>query len=234
MYWIFILPLFITKEPFAVDIVILYRDPSVIICEKPVGVSSESPGMPELVASLIGQTVWPVHRLDQGTGGVIVLALSRDSCSSMQALFQHSAVQKEYLAVVSGCPGTQSGSWTDLLWHDRAKNKSFVVNRSRSGVKEGSCDWTVLETVTHDHHTFSLVRIRLHTGRTHQIRIQFGSRGFPLVGDRKYGSRIPSDTVALWSAAVRFCSPQHQNGVVSAVSTPPPVFPWNMFSAVHL
>ena len=213
---------------------VLYQDSSVIVCEKPVGVSSESPGLPELVSAQIGHPVWPVHRLDQGTGGAIVLALSRKSCASMQLLFQQSQVLKEYLAVISGRPDLQADCWSDLLWHDRSKNKSFVVSRARAGVKECSCDWTLLETALYNSFTLSLVRIRLHTGRTHQIRVQFGSRGFPLVGDRKYGSRIPSDTVALWSAAVRFRSPGHQNGVVSAKSTPPSVFPWNLFSGVHL
>ncbi len=218
--------------PLAIDI--LFRDSSLIICEKPAGILSESPGLPDLLREQTGADVWPVHRLDKSTGGVMILAFSPASCAAMQRLFQQEAVRKEYLAVVSGCPENKTGQWTDLLWHDRNKNKSYVVSRPRGGVKKAVCEWTVLDTADADDQTLSLVRVLLHTGRTHQIRVQFGSRGYPLAGDRKYGSRVPCDTVALWSAAVSFPHPGRKSGVVSVTSAPPALFPWNLFPSVSL
>ena len=216
------------------DITVLYRDADLIVCEKPVGIPSESPGLPDLLSIQTGKKVWPVHRLDQGTGGAVILAFSPECCSAMQNLFLHSLVCKEYLAVISGCPQEHAGCWHDLLWHDRAKNKSFVVTRPRGGVKEASCEWILLETSAPDGNMLSLVRVCLHTGRTHQIRVQFGSRGFPLAGDRKYGSRIPSDTVALWSAFLSFPHPDQKSGMISVKSLPPDNHPWNLFHVQDL
>ena len=211
------------------EIRVLYADTSLMVFEKPVGVSSESPGLPELAAEQFGKQFWPVHRLDQGTGGAIVLACSAVSCTSLQRLFQQNLVEKTYLAAVSDCPPEKTGCYTDLLWHDRTKNKSFIVSRRRASVKEASCSWEVLATAKYDGQAVSLIRVRLHTGRTHQIRVQFGSRGFPLIGDRKYGSRIPALSPSLWSAEITFPHPDGKSGAVSVSSAPPSVFPWNLF-----
>ena len=105
---------------------------------------------------------------------------------------------KEYVAMVHGEP-PESGDWTDLLWKDAKKNKVFVVKRQRGGVKQARLEFCTL----HSGET-SLVRIRLHTGRSHQIRVQFSSRGFPLVGDHKYGSRDDTKFPALYSCRISF------------------------------
>ena len=211
---------------------LLYEDRFLLICEKPVGVSSESPGLPDFVAEQFGYRVWPVHRLDQGTGGVIVLARSASSCAAMQEAFQHELVTKEYIAVISGRPETDSGRFEDMLFHDRRSNKTFIVKRSRPSAKKASCEWTLLHSVSLNDQLLSLVRVKLHTGRTHQIRVQFASRGFPLAGDRKYGSRVRADVPALWACGICFPHPLIENRVVSAVSLPPASsFPWNHFPA---
>ena len=216
------------------EIPVLYADASLAVFEKPVGVNSESPGLPDLAEEQLGRPFWPVHRLDQGTGGAIVLACSASACAELQRLFQQNLVEKNYLAAVCGCPAEETGSYTDLLWHDRTKNKSFVVSRKRAGVKEASCSWEVLASADCDGQPVSLIRVYLHTGRTHQIRVQFGSRGFPLIGDRKYGSRIPAPAPSLWSASISFPHPDEKNGAVSVTSAPPPVFPWNLFDCSFL
>jgi len=105
---------------------------------------------------------------------------------------------KEYLAMVHGTP-PEAGNWEDLLWKDSAKNKVFVVKRERRGVKKARLEFTRLTQSDP-----SLVRIRLHTGRSHQIRVQFSSRGFPLVGDHKYGSRDDRTTPMLFSYRISF------------------------------
>ena len=211
---------------------ILYEDRFLFICEKPVGVSSESPGLPDLVAEQAGCRVWPVHRLDRGTGGAVVLARSAAACAAMQQVFQQELVTKEYIAVVSGRPEEDSGRFEDMLFHDSRSNKTFIVKGTRRSAKKASCEWTLLRSVPLNDQTLSMVRVRLHTGRTHQIRVQFASRGFPLAGDRKYGSRVRADVPALWACGISFPHPLMENSVVSAVSLPPASsFPWDLFPA---
>lgn len=209
---------------------LLYRDEFLVVCEKPVGVSSETPGLPELVSGQIGRKVFPVHRLDKGTGGALILSLSPAACAGMQRLFLRDGIAKEYLAVISGRPQQDSGHYTDLLFHDRRTNRTFVVDRPRKGVREASCDWSVVCSVPFEDETLSLVRVSLHTGRTHQIRVQFASRGFPLAGDRRYGGKVKADAPALWACRVSFPHPCMDGVAVSAVSDPPDLFPWNLFA----
>ena len=211
---------------------LLYCDSFLVVCEKPVGVSSESPGLPDLIREQEGFPVCPAHRLDQTTGGVCVLARSPDVCAGLQRLFQQDLVVKEYLAAVSGIPETGTGSYTDLLYHDRWTNKTFVVDRRRAGVREASCEWALLDTAETPQGPVSLVRVRLHTGRTHQIRVQFASRRLPLAGDRRYGSRIRADAPALWAARICFPHPAVPEKTVEAVSAPPVAFPWSCFPAL--
>ena len=105
---------------------------------------------------------------------------------------------KEYVAMVHGNP-PESGDWTDLLFKDSSKNKVFVVKKERKGVKKARLEFKTLSAGED-----SLVRIRLHTGRSHQIRVQFSSRGFPLVGDHKYGSRDEKTAPMLFSCCITF------------------------------
>ena len=159
-----------------------------------------------------------------------VLALSAGSCEAMRNLFTAGLVRKEYLAVIENSPPESSGEYTDLLFHDSRKNKSFVVSRNRKGVRDALCSWNVMESIHDNDRILTLVHITLHTGRTHQIRVQFASRGYPLAGDRKYGSRVKADTVCLWASGISFPHPLERHGhIVSALSMPPSLFPWNRF-----
>ena len=215
------------------DIPLLYRDEFLVVCEKPVGIPSESPGLPDLLRVQEGKNVYPVHRLDQTTGGVIVFACSSGACSAMQKLFQQNLVLKEYLAVVSGAPETDSGLFCDLLFHDQRSNRTFIVKKKRKGVKEAVCEWNVLQTAHTPEGVMSLIRVRLHTGRTHQIRVQFASRKMPLIGDRRYGCGTRAYAPALWSA--RICFPHPYSGIksVDVCSFPPDIFPWSCFSLLR-
>ena len=207
----------------------LYKDETLVICVKPVGISSESPGLPDLIRQQEGYSVFPVHRLDQTTGGAILLARSPDACARLQQLFQQKCISKEYLAVVSGAPETDHGLFEDLLYHDCKTNKSFVVKKNRKGVRAASCEWNTLATAVTADGSVSLVRVLLHTGRTHQIRIQFASRNLPLVGDLRYGSRIRAAVPSLWSSGISFSHPYSDGKTVNAVSYPPDIFPWSLF-----
>ena len=214
----------------SLDIEILYQNKNLVVCEKPVGIISESPGLPDLIEMQTGKHTWPVNRLDQGTGGLCVLAFSSAACAEMQKVFRQENVQKRYMAVISGKPEDENGVFTDLLFHDKRNNKTFIVNRRRNGVKEASLSWKLVRTVSCNGSDMSLVSISLHSGRSHQIRIQFASRGMPLIGDGKYGSRIKADAPALWAAGISFADPFDMNKTVNVVSVPPASFPWNMFA----
>ena len=173
---------------------ILYTDKSLIVCVKPVGMDSEKE-VPETLKQLLGGEIFPIHRLDQNVGGVMVYARTKPAAAALSKLVQDGALVKEYVAMVHGTP-PESGDWTDFLFKDSTKNKVFVVKKERKGVKKARLEFVTLAP--------SLVRIRLHTGRSHQIRVQFSSRGFPLVGDHKYGSRDEAMAPMLFSCCISF------------------------------
>lgn len=176
---------------------ILYSDREIAVCIKPVGLDSEAE-VPAAIREILGGEVFPIHRLDKNVGGCMVYARTKQAAASLSRAVQDGAMVKEYVAMVHGTP-PESGDWEDLLWKDAAKNKVFVVKRERRGVKKAR-----LEFVRLRERDPSLVRIRLHTGRSHQIRVQFSSRGFPLVGDHKYGSRDEAAAPMLYSCALTF------------------------------
>ena len=159
---------------------ILYSDRDIAVCVKPVGLDSEHQ-VPEAMIQELGGQIFPIHRLDKNVGGVMVYARTKGAAATLSKAVQEGTVVKEYVALVHGAP-PEEGDWQDLLWKDSTKNKVFVVKRERKGVKKARLEYRRLSEGEP-----SLVRIRLHTGRSHQIRVQFASRGFPLVGDKKYG-----------------------------------------------
>ena len=177
---------------------LFYNTPDLVVCRKPVGVDSEH-GLPELLARELGGSFYPVHRLDLGVGGLMVFARNRKAAADMSGLIAQGQLQKEYLALVHGCPEEPEGRMEDLLWKDSRKNKVFVVKRPRAGVRPAALRYRVVKPGEE-----SLVRVYLETGRSHQIRVQFASRGYPLVGDHKYGSRSRETQIHLFSAALEF------------------------------
>ena len=172
---------------------ILYQDSDIIVCIKPVGVDSEH----ELPQALGGE-IYTVHRLDKNVGGVMVYARAKAAAAALSKAVQDGAMVKEYVAMVHGAP-PENGDWEDWLFKDSRKNKVFVVKKQRAGVKKARLTYRALRVGEE-----SLVRIRLYTGRSHQIRVQFASRGYPLVGDHKYGSRDEKTAPMLFSSCLRF------------------------------
>ncbi|MGM9605704.1 MAG: RluA family pseudouridine synthase [Faecousia sp.] len=175
----------------------LYLDRCLAVCIKPVGLDSEKE-LPEQIAAALGGQVFPIHRLDKNVGGCMVYARTREAAARLSKAVQEGAMVKEYVAMVHGTP-PEKGDWQDLLWKDAQKNKVYVVKRERKGVKSARLEFTRLKEGDP-----SLVRIRLHTGRSHQIRVQFASRGYPLVGDHKYGAKDDVQAPMLFSCALTF------------------------------
>lgn len=176
---------------------ILYSDTDLAVCIKPVGLDAES-GVPAALTEALGGKLFPIHRLDQNVGGVMVYARTERAAAELSRTVQEGSMVKQYLAMVHGTP-PESGDWEDFLFKDSRKNKVFAVKRERKGVKYARLTFSRLSADDP-----SLVHIRLYTGRSHQIRVQFASRGFPLVGDHKYGARDSNTAPLLFSHRITF------------------------------
>ena len=185
---------------------ILYQDNDIIVCIKPAGLLSEGEGEDSLLTVLSAQCggqVFPVHRLDRGAAGLMVFARNSKAAAGLSRAVQEKQLKKEYFALISGIPAEKEGEMTDYLFKDSRKGKVFAVKRPRKGVREARLTYRVLWQDGDS----SLVRVALDTGRTHQIRVQFSSRGMPLWGDGKYGSRVKGE-LALFSCGLGFPHPK--------------------------
>ncbi len=213
---------------------ILYQDNHLLLVQKDPGMPSQPDlsGQTDLLTLL--QQSYPyvglVHRLDTPTGGVMLYSKNPKVTGKLSALVQeHNAFEKEYLAVTASSPVEKCGEMSDFLYHDKKRNKSFAVEKKRSGSKDAKLFY---QTVATAENGFSLHRIRLYTGRTHQIRVQFASRKMPLVGDGKYGSREKSPYIALWSHRVAFVHPITQKRIEIHCLPPKDLQPWHLFDIV--
>lgn len=210
------------------EIPILYRDRDLIICVKPVGVDSQREMPHRLSEQLDIGEVLCVHRLDMGVGGLMVYGADRRAAAKLSQSIAEGKMLKTYLAVCAGRPAEASGTMRDLLFKDASGNRSFVVKRMRKGVREAELDYDTLSSVCEQGAEISLIKIRLHTGRSHQIRVQFSSRKMPLMGDGKYGSRYKLASIALWSSRLEFSHPRSNK--MMSISCPPPEYsPWTAF-----
>lgn len=202
---------------------IIHVDDAIAVCVKPAGISAEAGGLPDRLAGTLGGQIYPVHRLDQAVGGVMVYARQAKAAAALSQAMQAGLVVKAYAAAVHGHPNPPEGRWEDLLWKDSRKNKVYVVSRLRKGVKQAALAYRVLAGAGDS----SLVWVRLFTGRSHQIRVQFASRGYPLLGDHKYGSRDKRASPALWSCRLAF--PHPVSGQRMCFFCPPEGESWERF-----
>lgn len=186
---------------------ILYEDKNVVVVVKPPEILSQFSETEEnavtILKEMTGSEIFVISRLDRNVGGVMVFAKNQKSAADLTRQMQTGDFKKEYIAAVYGCPEEDKGVYEDLLFKDSRKNKSFVVKKERKGVKKASLDYEVLEK----RDNISIVKIHLHTGRTHQIRVQFSSRRMPLVGDGKYGAKDNEKNIGLFCREISFINP---------------------------
>ena len=207
---------------------LIYKDEDIIICIKPPRVLStdEPGGMPDLVRSALGDPnaeVRTVHRLDRVVSGLMVLARTATAASELSRQIRDNEFHKEYLAVLHGVPQMEYGTLRDLLLRNKQERKTYVVTQMEKGVQEAILDYRVVNCVN----DMARVQIQLRTGRTHQIRAQFSSRGLPLVGDRKYSVLQDECEIALWSHRLAFAHPKTGEPMEFFVE-PPETYPWTV------
>ncbi|MBQ8015792.1 MAG: RluA family pseudouridine synthase [Clostridia bacterium] len=210
---------------------ILFEDKFLTVCLKPAGVLSQS-GSGENMISMLNEhfeqsgeksQAYPVHRLDRETAGIMVYAKNSKAAAALSKQAELNQIKKRYYAVVKGVPEEKSGVLKDLLFRDKQKNKTFVVKRERKGVREASLEYEVIG----ENEGFSLLDILLHTGRTHQIRVQFSSRKMPLCGDGRYGGG--NGKLALFAHTLEFCHPVSGEKLTFSLKPQFDTEPWNRF-----
>ncbi len=208
---------------------IIYQDADILVCIKPARVLStdEPGGLPELLREALGNPkadIRTVHRLDRVVSGLMVLARNAKAASELSRQIRDGQFEKEYLAVFHGVPAENTGTLRDLLGRDKARRMTFVAAEPAKGVQEAVLHYQV-EAADNG---LTKVKIQLETGRTHQIRVQFASRGLPLVGERKYAEINDPCEIALWSHRLMFTHPA-TGKPVEFVQEPPDTYPWNLF-----
>ncbi len=208
---------------------ILYQDKYLVIAVKPAGVLSQpdrtgDAAMTDLLGTELQKEIFPVHRLDRAVGGVMIFALTKEAAGKLSSLIGTEGFRKEYLTIVGGIPSEDTGTLEDYLLHDARRNMTSVVSKKEKDAKNASLSYEILDK-TED---AALIRVLLHTGRTHQIRVQFASRGMPILGDGRYGSR-ERYAVALWSFRLSFLHPITKKRLTYE-AYPENISPWDMFS----
>ncbi len=207
---------------------ILYEDKYSVVAVKPVGVMSQfsetEPNMISLLKAETGSEIFPVSRLDTPVGGVMVFGKTAKAAADFTRQLGDGTLKKTYLACVHGVPEEKEGIYEDLLFKDSRKNKTFIVKRERKGVKKAKLDYILLDT----RDDVSLIEVHLHTGRTHQIRVQFSSRKMPLVGDGKYGARDNSKNIGLFCKKISFKKINSEE-VISFSAETENIYPFNLF-----
>ena len=203
---------------------LIYQDRDIVVCIKPSGVKStdEPGGLPELLRAALGDdNIRTVHRLDQVVSGLMVLARRSKAASELSRQIRDGEFEKEYLAVLHGCPEKEEGTLRDLLYRDKAQRMTLVAREMAKGVQEAVLDYRVENRAA----DMTRVRVKLHTGRTHQIRVQFSSRNMPLVGEKKYSTLEDPCQIALWSYRLAFNHP-YTGERMEFTHQPPEIFPW--------
>lgn len=216
------------------EIKVIFEDRDILVIDKPVGILSEASekgekGIISFLENDERKNIYLLHRLDRNVGGVMVFAKNKKSASVLSTAIANGKLYKKYFAVTEGVPEEDSGVYKDLLFKDSRKNRSYVVSRMRKGVREASLEYETLKKCDGK----ALVKILLHTGRTHQIRVQFSHRKTPLVGDVHYGSKDKKCNIALHSYEISFTHPSSGESVCFKSNPNFKNYPWSVFGGVE-
>lgn len=205
------------REISELNLEIVYQDKYFCIVNKPAGVPSQTQGSDKDIITLTAESIKKpktslhlVNRLDQPVSGLLIIAFSRDIHAAFEALRRSNSLNKTYLAIVSQTPDTISGFLRDFLLRDSKANRSNVVSAGTKGCKEARLKWVMLaQAESVDGQKLAIMAIRLETGRHHQIRVQLANAGWPILGDKKYGSSQyeNSQNIALISFMLDFHHP---------------------------
>ncbi|MBY9081724.1 RNA pseudouridine synthase [Paenibacillus sp. HN-1] len=222
------------------DIEILYEDNHLLGVVKPVNIPVQEDATGDLdLLTLLKEDIKQrydkpgnvfmglVHRLDRPVGGAMIFAKTSKAASRLSESVRSRSFRKVYLTVVHGTLPAPSGRLRNFLLKNAKTNTVSVVRQGTQDAKEAVLDYTVLGTAE----GFSLVKINLLTGRSHQIRVQLAHAGCPLYGDQKYGPSVnkPGQQIALWSSIVGFPHPVTKEEM-DLVSLPPRSHPWSLWS----
>lgn len=224
-----------TKE----DLVILYEDNHIIVvfkpqnepcCEDTTGDKDLLTVIKEYIKEKYNKPgnvyVGLVHRLDRVTGGVMVYAKSSKAAARLSEQMHEGDFSKKYLTVLVGSPKEKHGIWTDYMKKNTINNMVYVCPPTVEGAKRAELEYRVID----EKDGLSLVMIELHTGRTHQIRVQSSSRGTPVYGDMRYGGeKAVKGRIALWAASLSFSHPVSKERLTFKVFPPVDSFPWKNF-----
>ena len=204
---------------------VLHNDHQVIVLNKPNGLATMSDKEGEksllsLAEIYAKQKLFPVHRIDQPTSGIVLFAKNKKSLAKLNADLQDGKMKKKYWAWVKGAPPAQ-GELIDFLWRDGKLKKAKVVEKSHSKAKEAKLTFTLMQSTVH----YALLEVKLITGRFHQIRAQFSNQGWPIQGDEKYGAKRgnPDRSIALHARSLTFMHPTKGNKLT--IHAPPPSGP---------
>ncbi len=220
---------------------VIYEDNHIIVVEKPFGIpTQEDDSKDQDLLNMVKEYVrikynkpgeayiGLVHRLDRVAGGLMVFARTSKAASRLSEQIRNRTFDKEYLCVVEGNLKTDSATLVDYLNKDNKNNIVRVVNKNAIGAKEAKLWYELLE----HNELLKLLRIKLYTGRPHQIRVQLSNIGCPIWGDGKYGSGFQNrKQIALWSYRLSFEHPTKKEKMLFELE-PPKERPWNEFRAV--
>lgn len=167
-----------------------------------------------------------VHRLDRPVGGVIAFAKTSKAASRLSNNMRLNKFDREYLAIVRGVPEENKGLLEHYLFKDTNKNKVHAVSKNHKQAKKAILEYEHINS----NDGLSLLKVKLHTGRSHQIRVQLAESGMPLYGDQKYGQDVnrPGQQIALWAHTLEFPHTTTKELILST-SKPPNEYPWNLW-----
>lgn len=217
---------------------ILYEDNHVVVVLKPQNVPSQADesgdkDMLTMVKEYIKEKynkpgnvyVGLVHRLDRPTGGVMVFAKTSKAAARLTEQFKNKEAEKTYFAVVCGTLKVKQTKLVNYLLKDEKNNIVKVVPMATTGAKRAELDYTVLE----EKDGFSLLKVKLETGRGHQIRVQLSTIGNPIYGDQKYGKDMPKANLNLFAVELKFKHPTTGDTMVFRAYPPENLKAWNLF-----